>query len=125
MARDDLLERCPQLKTTDPDLTLARLIADEEAAPDRDPAEDSVGEREARSCSVAGGARPAMDGARFAIDAERIMRERSSQIPRVFAEAGQQARIARALAPRHSRALGRRVKRSSGFAKNATGNGVN
>ena len=30
MARDDLLERCPQLKTTKPDLTLNRLIAEEE-----------------------------------------------------------------------------------------------
>ena len=31
MARDDLLERCPKLKTTNPDLTLNKLIADEEA----------------------------------------------------------------------------------------------
>jgi len=31
MARDDLLERCPKLKTTNPELTLNRLIADEEA----------------------------------------------------------------------------------------------
>src|SRR5436189_547296 len=30
MARDDLLERCVQLKTTNPDLTLNRLIAQEE-----------------------------------------------------------------------------------------------
>lgn len=30
MARDDLLERCPKLKTTNPDLTLNKLIADEE-----------------------------------------------------------------------------------------------
>jgi hypothetical protein len=30
IARDDLLARCPQLKTTNPDLNLARLIADEE-----------------------------------------------------------------------------------------------
>ena len=30
MARDDLLERCPKLRTTNPDLTLNKLIADEE-----------------------------------------------------------------------------------------------
>jgi transcription elongation GreA/GreB family factor len=30
MARDDLLERCPKLKTTNPDLTLNKLIAGEE-----------------------------------------------------------------------------------------------
>src|SRR5204863_2408567 len=30
MARDDLLERCPKLKTTNPNLTLTRLIAEEE-----------------------------------------------------------------------------------------------
>ncbi|PZR74353.1 MAG: hypothetical protein DLM73_08150 [Chthoniobacterales bacterium] len=31
MARDDLIERCPKLKTTNPDLALARLIVEEEA----------------------------------------------------------------------------------------------
>ena len=30
MARDDLLERCPQLKSSNPELTLNRLIAEEE-----------------------------------------------------------------------------------------------
>ncbi|MBA2241415.1 MAG: GreA/GreB family elongation factor [Chthoniobacterales bacterium] len=92
MARDDLLERCPELKSTNPELTLARAIADEEARlililPKLPSA------KERRVLQVL----PAALGAQWTFRALQLMQSNHaravSQIPRVFVEAGQQAEL--------------------------------
>ncbi len=92
MARDDLRERCPQLRTNDASLTLARLIADEEprliAILPKIPSA-----KEKRLLS----AMPAALGPQWTVRALQLMQSNHaravSQVPRVFAEAGQQAEL--------------------------------
>ncbi|MEP6698943.1 MAG: hypothetical protein ABJB09_04360, partial [Verrucomicrobiota bacterium] len=92
MARDDLLERCPQLKTTAPDLTLHRLIADEEARLlNIFPKLPSGKER--RALHVL----PAALGPSWTARGLQLMQSNHAravlQLPRVFVEAGQQAEL--------------------------------
>ncbi|MGI9087078.1 MAG: GreA/GreB family elongation factor [Chthoniobacterales bacterium] len=90
MTRDDLLERLPQLKTSNPSLTLARLIADEEprliAILPKIPSA-----KEKRVLA----AMPAALGPEWSKRALQFMQSNHAravmQIPRVFAETGQQA----------------------------------
>jgi transcription elongation GreA/GreB family factor len=89
MARDDLLERCPKLKTTNPDLTLIKLIADEEtrliAILPKIPAA-----KERRVLQQL----PAALGEGWTARALQMMQSNHAravlQLPRVFAEAGRQ-----------------------------------
>ncbi len=90
MARDDLLERCPGLKTTDPTLTLARLIADEEPKLINIlPKIPSAKEKRVLQ------AMPAALGPQWSVRALQLMQSNHAravlQIPRVFSENGQQA----------------------------------
>lgn len=90
MARDDLLEHCPQLKTSDPTLTLARLIADEEPRLIAIlPKLPSVKEKRLLA------AMPAALGPQWTVRALHLMQSNHAravlQIPRVFVEAGVQA----------------------------------
>jgi transcription elongation GreA/GreB family factor len=90
MARDDLLERLPQLKTSNPALTLQRLIADEEprllAILPKLPSA-----KEKRVLS----ALPSALGPEWTKRAFQLLQSNHAravmQLPRVFAEAGQQA----------------------------------
>jgi transcription elongation GreA/GreB family factor len=96
IARDDLLARCPQLKSNNPDLTLARLIADEEPRLiDIFPKLSSAKERKVLQTL------PAALGERWSTRALQLMQASHarlvSQIPRVFAETGQQSELRAAL----------------------------
>jgi transcription elongation GreA/GreB family factor len=96
IARDDLLTRLPQLTTSDPNLTLARLIVDEETRLATILPKLSSG-RERRVLH----ALPAALGPRWTARALQLMQERHarmvSQIPKVFAETGQEAELRAAL----------------------------
>ncbi len=96
IARDDLLARCPQLRTTNPGLTLVRLIADEESRlavilPKLPSA------KERRVLQVL----PAALGERWSARALLLMQGSNaravSQIPRIFSETGRQAELRMAL----------------------------
>ena len=89
LARDDLLERVPQLKSTRPDLTLERLIAEEESRLTTIlPKLPSVKERRVLQ------ALPRALGDRWVTRAWQMMMSNNqrlaSQIPRVFIENGHQ-----------------------------------
>jgi transcription elongation GreA/GreB family factor len=89
MARDDLLERCPKLKTTNPELTLTKLIADEEARLIMIlPKLPAAKERRVLQ------ALPAALGPGWTVRALQLMQSNHAravlQVPRVFAEAGMQ-----------------------------------
>ncbi len=92
IARDDLLERCPALMSTNPALTLTRLVADEE------PRLSTVlpklpSAKERRVLQIL----PAALGPQWTARALQLMQSNHaravSQIPRVFAEAGQQPEL--------------------------------
>ncbi len=90
IARDDLLERCPQLTSSNPDLTLERLVADEEVRLSTIlPKLPSAKER--RILNVL----PKALGPTWTVRAFQLMQVDNArtvaQIPRVFVEAGQQA----------------------------------
>ncbi|MBA3356381.1 MAG: GreA/GreB family elongation factor [Pyrinomonadaceae bacterium] len=92
IARDDLLERCPDLKSTDPGTTLARLVSDEEPRLTTIlPKLPSAKER--RVLQIL----PAALGPQWTVRALQLMQSNHaravSQIPRVFVEAGQQAEL--------------------------------
>lgn len=92
MARDDLIERCPNLKSGKPGLTLARLIAEEEARlATALPKLPSVKEKRVLQ------AMPAALGPQWSTRALQLMQTNNaravSQIPSVFAEAGQQEEL--------------------------------
>ncbi len=92
MARDDLIERCPQLKTNNSDLTLNRLIAQEEARlPAILPKLPAGKERRVLH------ALPAALGPAWTVRGLQMMQSNHAravlQIPRVFAEAGLQAEL--------------------------------
>jgi transcription elongation GreA/GreB family factor len=96
IARDDLLTRVPQLKTTDPNLTLTRLIADEEVRLATIlPKISSARERRVLQTL------PAALGPRWTVRALLLMQESHArmvaQIPKVFIEAGQQTELRSAL----------------------------
>jgi transcription elongation GreA/GreB family factor len=96
VARDDLLTRVPQLKTTNADLTLAQLIRDEESRLATIlPTLSSAKERRVLQTL------PAALESRWMDRALRLMQERHarmvSQIPKVFVEAGQEAELHAAL----------------------------
>ena len=89
MARDDLLERCPKLKTTNPNLTLIKLIADEEARLITIlPKLPAAKERRVLQ------ALPAALGPGWTVRALQLMHSNHAravlQVPRVFVEAGMQ-----------------------------------
>ena len=93
LARDDLLERVPQLKITRPDLTLERLIAEEESRLTTILSKlPSAKERRVLQ------ALPRALGDRWVTRAWQMMMSNNqrlaSQIPRVFIENGQQADLA-------------------------------
>ena len=92
MARDDLLERCPELKTTDPTLTLGRVIADEEPRLITIlPKIPSAKEKRVLQ------AMPAALGPQWTVRALQLMQSNHAravlQIPRVFSETGEQAEL--------------------------------
>src|SRR5437588_2771260 len=92
LARDDLLERIPQLKSTRPDLTLERLIAEEESRLTTIlPKLPSAKERRVLQ------ALPRALGDRWVTRAWQMMMSNNqrlaSQIPRVFIENGHQAEL--------------------------------
>lgn len=92
MARDDLLEHCPELKTTDATLTLGRLIADEEPRLIGIlPKVPSAKEKRILA------AMPAALGPQWMVRALQLMQSNHAravlQIPRVFSESGQQAEL--------------------------------
>ena len=89
MARDDLRERCPKLKTTNPDLTLNKLIADEETRLITIlPKVPAAKERRVLQ------ALPAALGPGWTTRALQLMQSNHAravfQLPRVFADAGLQ-----------------------------------
>ena len=96
IARDDLLTRVPQLKTTNPDLTLNRLIVAEETRLATILPKLSSG-KEKRVLQTL----PAALGARWTARGLQLMQERHarmvSQIPKIFAETGQEAELHAAL----------------------------
>lgn len=92
IARDDLLECSPALKSGNPSLTLSRLLADEEQRLAVIlPKLPSAKERRILQ------AMPAALGPQWTVRAFQLMQSNHaravSQIPRVFAEAGQQAEL--------------------------------
>lgn len=92
MARDDLLERCPALTSSNPEVTLARLIADEETRLGNTlPKLPAAKER--RVLAVL----PAALGPRWTTRALQLMQSHHAravqQIPRVFTEAGLQGEL--------------------------------
>jgi transcription elongation GreA/GreB family factor len=96
IARDDLLTRVPELQTTRPELTLQKLINDEETRLATIlPGLSSARERRVLQTL------PAALGSRWTERALRLMQERHArmvaQIPKVFAETGQQAELRTAL----------------------------
>ena len=68
MARDDLLERCPRPNESNPDLTLTRVIGEEEPRTGHNSAQASRRQREARPRRSAGSPRRELAAARLAID---------------------------------------------------------
>ena len=96
IARDDLLTRVPQLKTTNPDLTLNRLIVAEETRLATILPKLSSG-KERRVLQTL----PAALGPRWTARGLQLMQERHarmvSQIPKIFAETGQEAELHAAL----------------------------
>jgi transcription elongation factor GreA len=96
IARDELLTRVPQLKTTNADLTLARLVLDEESRLATIlPNLSSAKERRVLQTL------PTALGPRWTERALRLMQEPHarmvSQIPKVFAETSQEAELRVAL----------------------------
>jgi transcription elongation GreA/GreB family factor/uncharacterized protein YneF (UPF0154 family) len=96
IGRDDLLQREPKLHTTHPDLTLERLIAEEEPRLTSIlPKLPSAKERRVLH------ALPASLGERWTVRALQLMQGSNarlvSQMPRVFAEAGKQDELRAAL----------------------------
>ncbi len=92
IARDDLLERCPQLTSTSPELTLHRVIADEEARLATIlPKLPSAKERRVLH------ALPAALGPQWSTRALQLMQSNNaravSQIPKIFTETGQDAEL--------------------------------
>src|SRR3954454_10473313 len=92
MARDDLLERLPQLKTSNPALTLQRLIADEEPRLTAIlPKLPSAKEKRVLA------AMPSALGPQWTTRALQLMQLNHAravmQLPRVFVETGQQAEL--------------------------------
>ena len=92
MARDDLLQRCPELKSQNSDLSVARIIADEEARLVTIlPKLPSAKERRVLHML------PVALGPAWTVRALQLMQTNHaravSQIPRVFAETGQQAEL--------------------------------
>lgn len=92
IARDDLLERCPELKSTNLELTLNRVIAEEEPRLTVIlPKIPSAKERRVLQ------ALPAALGPQWSTRALQLMQSNNaravSQIPRVFADAGQDAEL--------------------------------
>ena len=92
LARDDLLQRCPQLKTSNPALTLNQLIVDEEVRLVTIlPKIPAAKERRVLH------ALPAALGPRWTARAFQLMQSNHAravlQIPRVFAEAGLQEEL--------------------------------
>ena len=92
MARDDLIEHCPQLKTTNPDLTLNRLVAQEETRLGAIlPKLPSGKERRVLS------ALPAALGPGWTVRGFQLMQSNHAravlQMPRVFVEAGLQSEL--------------------------------
>jgi transcription elongation GreA/GreB family factor len=92
ISRDDLLERCSKLRSTNPDLTLARLIADEEARLITILPKIPAG-KERRVLA----ALPVALGPAWTTRGLQLMQSNHAravaQLPRVFAEAGQQAEL--------------------------------
>ncbi|MEP6956659.1 MAG: GreA/GreB family elongation factor, partial [Chthoniobacterales bacterium] len=92
MARDDLLERCPQLASTNPELTVQRVLAEEEARLGLIlPKIPSAKERRLLQMF------PAALGPDWTKRALQIMQSNHaravSQLPKVFAETGRQAEL--------------------------------
>ncbi|MBA3386481.1 MAG: GreA/GreB family elongation factor [Chthoniobacterales bacterium] len=92
IARDDLLQRCPALQSSNPELTLARLIEEEESRLTTIlPKLASAKER--RILQVL----PSALGPQWTVRAFQLMQSNQAravaQIPRVFVEAGQQAEL--------------------------------
>jgi transcription elongation GreA/GreB family factor len=92
MARDDLLERCPQLKSSNPDLTVHRVVLDEEARlPLILPKLPAAKERRIIQTM------PTALGPQWTVRAFHIMQGSHARavphIPKVFAETGQQAEL--------------------------------
>ncbi|HEY0368837.1 MAG TPA: GreA/GreB family elongation factor [Chthoniobacterales bacterium] len=96
MARDDLMERCPGLTSSNPELSLQRVVAAEEGRLATILPKVPAG-KEKRILSVL----PAALGERWTARAWQLMQSNHgrgvAQIPRVFAEAGQQAELRRQL----------------------------
>jgi transcription elongation GreA/GreB family factor len=92
IGRDDLLERCSKLRTTNPELTLTRLIAEEEARLITILPKLPAG-KERRVLS----ALPVALGPAWTTRGLQVMQSNHAravaQLPRVFAEAGQQAEL--------------------------------
>jgi transcription elongation factor GreA len=92
MARDDLLERCPQLKSSNPELTLNRLIAEEESRLVTILPKLPSGKEKRVLAAL-----PTALGPQWSTRALQLMQANHAravnQIPRVFVEAGQQAEL--------------------------------
>jgi transcription elongation GreA/GreB family factor len=92
IGRDDLLERCSKLRSTNPELTLARLIAEEEARLITILPKVPAG-KERRVLA----ALPVALGPAWTTRGLQLMQSNHAravaQLPRVFAEAGQQAEL--------------------------------
>ena len=116
-ARRSCSSAVPTLKTTNPDLTLTRLIADEEARLITILPKLPAGEGTPRFAGAACGARAGLDGARLAIDAEQS-RPRGLADSARFRGGRDAGRAARVFAARNSRALGH--ERNAGLALQGT-----
>ena len=104
MARDDLIERCPKLKATNPDLTLNRLIAEEETRLMTIlPKLPASKERRVLS-ALAGRARLGVDGPWTSIDGEQSCAGGLADSAR-FCGGRNAGRVARVFASRDPRAL--------------------
>jgi transcription elongation factor GreA-like protein len=92
MARDDLLERCPQLKSSNPELTVNRLIAEEEPRLVAILPKLPSGKEKRLLAAL-----PVALGPQWSTRALQLMQANHAravnQIPRVFVEAGQQAEL--------------------------------
>ena len=92
MARDDLLQRCPELTSSNPELTVARIVLDEETRLVTIlPKLPSAKERRVLQML------PVALGPEWSTRAFQLMQSNNAravaQIPRVFAETGQQAEL--------------------------------
>ncbi len=92
MARDDLMERCPQLQSSHPEVTVTTVVADEEARLlNILPKLPSSKERRVLQLL------PTALGPAWTVRAFQLMQGNHAravaQLPRVFAEAGQQAEL--------------------------------